>query len=172
MDVLSSKRIMNEYLSVADIIKIKRALEKSIQGIAHHYARDELIVNAEQETWMDTIHEQDTRQGARIEIQALHLALYNFLYNLTHKKEFIEQELQLKNRIHHDFWDGEKLADGLDDFTIRPNIFLAYYLYPDMLTNKEWKKCFQTIIPKLWLDWGGLATIDKSNPLFKSMSMS
>ncbi len=58
------------------------------------------------------------------------------------------------------------LADGLNDFTIRPNIFIAAYVYPELLTKEEWETCFENALESLWLEWGGLATIDKSNPLY------
>ena len=73
----------------------------------------------------------------------------------------------LKERIKSSFWDGNMLADGLHDFTIRPNVFLAYYVYPELLSEDEWKICFENALKKLWLEWGGLTTIDKENPLFK-----
>ena len=58
----------------------------------------------------------------------------------------------------------------MNDFTIRPNIFIAAYVYQELLTNKEWETCFNNALKYLWLDWGGLSTIDKSNPLFTSES--
>ncbi|MBI4244315.1 MAG: hypothetical protein HY606_09525 [Planctomycetes bacterium] len=62
------------------------------------------------------------------------------------------------------------LADGLGDFTIRPNIFITAYVYPELLTPKEWEECFDNSLKNLWLDWGGLATIDRNNSLFTNES--
>ncbi len=45
-------------------------------------------------------------------------------------------------------------------------MFIAAYVYPALLTNKEWEVCFNNILPKLWLEWGGLSTIDVSSPYF------
>ena len=70
------------------------------------------------------------------------------------------------------------LNDGYDcpmDSVIRPNIFLAYYIYPELLTSKEWVEVFDNALPKLWCDWdmgegvegGGLSTIDKTHPLYQ-----
>ena len=68
------------------------------------------------------------------------------------------------------FWNGNYLADGLynasRDETIRPNVFIAAYVYPSLLNNANWTKCFSYLLPKLWLDFGGLSTIDKSHHLF------
>jgi len=68
--------------------------------------------------------------------------------------------------VRAEFWDGKILADGLADWTIRPNVFLAAYLYPKLLSKEEWAQCFDNILPKLWLSWGGLATIDQTDSRF------
>jgi len=72
--------------------------------------------------------------------------------------------------VREKFWNKSYLADGLGDWTIRPNIFIAAYIYPELLTRSEWTTCFNTILPKLWLRWGGLSSIDKSHELFTAKS--
>lgn len=52
------------------------------------------------------------------------------------------------------------------DKTYRPNIFLACYLAQEILTKKEWEKVFDTHLEKLYLPWGGLASIDQTHTLF------
>jgi glycogen debranching enzyme len=59
------------------------------------------------------------------------------------------------------------LADGKSDFTIRPNIFIAYYISPEILSKKEWESVFDLALKKLWLNWGGITTIEKENELFQ-----
>ena len=122
--------------------------------------------NKDLETWMDTYYGNDTRSGIRIEIQALRLAMCKFAYELTNNTKYRDKELDLKSNVKEKFWNGKILADGLNDFTIRPNIFIAAHVYQELLTKKEWEKCFQNSLTSLWLDWGGLATIDKKNYLF------
>ncbi len=119
-----------------------------------------LVHNGPLETWMDTsVGDKDTRKGARIEIQALMLALARILG----EKEF-EKELLL--RVRETFWNGNYLQDGAGDPMIRPNVFVAAYVYPDLLSREEWESCFDTVLPKLWLSWGGLSSIDVNNELF------
>lgn len=118
-----------------------------------------LVVNGPLETWMDTSAGKDVRDGARIEVQALALVL-------AHALGEHEFERDLVQRVRETFWDGSCLHDGLNDPTARPNVFIAAYAYPDLLSRHEWEKCFDTVLPKLWLPWGGLASIDKSNELF------
>ena len=147
---------------------MKGQIEKSIIKLceADRQAGSDFAINGPQETWMDTVWGNDTRSGARIEIQALRLSMYRLAYELSGKDEFKELEQKLKEKVREKFWNGNILADGLDDWTIRPNLFIAAYIYPELLSKDEWSKCFETALPKLWLEWGGLATIDKDNPLF------
>jgi len=72
------------------------------------------------------------------------------------------------------FWNNEDsiLRDGIlkdesNDETIRPNVFIAYYIYPELLTKEEWARCFENVLKETWLEWGGISTISVNNPLFK-----
>lgn len=109
------------------------------------------------QTWMDSIK----RQQAPLELQCFKLGFCSQ-----------EQEKTLKKIVQEKFWNGNFLADGFNlssnaaDFTLRPNIFLAAYLYPTLLTKAQWTQCFQGTLKGLWLKWGGLATIDKTSPFF------
>ena len=128
--------------------------------------RDDLIYNNPKETWMDTEWNFDHREGFRIEIQCMFLNMLKLAYSLTRKEKYLKQEEKMKKLVREKFWNGSVLADGLDDWTIRPNIFIAAYIYPELLTIKEWELCFKNILPELWLEWGGITTIDKRHPLF------
>ncbi len=154
--------IKQEKLSRDEIEAVKKGLEKSINRLLENYTRDGLAFNRPGETWMDS----QERNGFRIEIQALRLLLYQMAFRLTNKKKYSKLEEQLREAVYQKFWNGRVLADGENDFTLRPNIFLAAYLYPNLLSNKEWLECFKNILAGLWLDWGGLSTIDKNNPSF------
>lgn len=107
------------------------------------------------ETWMDSIQ----RQRAPLELQCFLLGV-------------CPQDKALKKIVQEKFWNGKILADGfnpnsnLADFTLRPNIFLAAYLYPALLSETQWTQCFQNALKGLWLKWGGLASIDKTSPFF------
>lgn len=145
---------------------IRKKLLQSIGRLNNRYARNGLIFNEKNETWMDTSFNDDGRLGARIEIQALSLNMFKLAYRLTKNEKFLELESMLREVVREKFWNGKFLADGFNDFTIRPNVFIAAYVYPELLTKSEWIKCFENILPRLWCNWGGLTTIDKKNPLF------
>lgn len=126
--------------------------------------KDSLILNGSNETWMDSIN----REGVRIEVQALFLNIYKLLFKITGNERYKELEERLKERVRKEFWNGRLLADGLGDNTIRPNLFIAAYIYPKLLSKEEWSICFSNALDKLWLSWGGLSTVDKNNDLFCS----
>ena len=151
-----------------EIKKVAFHLEKTIDGLLKFHTQDDFDINGPRETWMDSDYENDTRQGARIEIQALRLNMYKSARQLTGKEKYRQLEKSLAGKVREKFFKPRFLADGLDDWTARPNIFIAYYVYPELLKAKEWEECFDGVLEKLWLDWGGLATIDKNHPLFCS----
>jgi glycogen debranching enzyme len=162
------KRIseMLDLFEKEEIEFIKQKLIESIYNIELNYMNDNLIKNKAKETWMDTEHLGDTRDGFRIEIQTLHLNMLNLAHLLTRNKYYLEKEITMKKKIKDIFLKNNILADGKNDLTIRPNIFIAYYVYPNLLEKEEWIKVFNLSIEKLWLEWGGFSTIDKSSYLF------
>ncbi len=143
-------------------------LEGCIASLRQNYEKSGLIYSGQLETWMDTAVADDTRQGFRIEIQALQLAMYRLALRLTGKKEYESLENQLAEKVRSGFWNDRILADGLGDFTARPNAFIAAYVYPELLSKAEWGVCFENLLKELWLPWGGIATISRSSPLFRS----
>jgi glycogen debranching enzyme len=160
-------RINELPLSLQEKHSVSQMLEKSISLIRKNYEKDGLICNRRQETWMDTTGgTNDAREGFRIEIQALQLSMYALAHKLTKKPEFKKLEEKLKEKVRKIFWNGRLLADGKDEFTVRPNIFIAAYVYPELLTEEEWSICFENALNELWLPWGGLSSISKDSPLF------
>lgn len=148
---------------------VKGQVEKSLKHQYEHYTDDNrFAVNKPQETWMDSVWGGDDRAGARIEIQALRLFMYKLAYELSGKKVFHDLGAELRDKVRKNFWNSRYLADGLGDWTIRPNVFIAAYVFPELLTQDEWKKCIRTVLSRLWLRWGGLATIDKKSSLYCS----
>lgn len=170
--ILKKEKLLDKYFSKNELFFIKEKAKESFEKLKKIYFFDDLFYNKRKETWMDTDKGNDPRDGARIEIQALHLSHLSFLkflckeLNDKNYKEFDKFEEFLKQNVRKNFFDGQILFDGKNDKTIRPNIFLAYYIYPELLKNSEWKTVFLNSIKSLWLDWGGFSTIDKNNSLF------
>lgn len=154
--------------TAAEIRKLKSALKKSIDGLLRFHSKNGFITNGKNETWMDTSFNDDGRRGACIEIQAMQLNMYRLMYKLSKEKTYLLLEKSLRQNVRKLFWNGSVLADRLNDYTIRPNIFIAAYVYSELLSKKEWEACMQNSLSRLWLEWGGLATIDKAHKNFHS----
>jgi glycogen debranching enzyme len=160
------KRISEAPLSQKQLELITARIVFPAENLADYWTKDNLALNYKKETWMDSTE----RKGARIEIQALRLVIYRFLYDLTKDQKYLTLVDMLKTEVIKKFWHSPILADGYEffkaDLTIRPNIFIAYYLYPSLLSKEDWELCFDNALDKLWLEWGGLSTIDKNNSYF------
>ena len=174
IQMLVSKKILDTYLSLSELVAVKRALEKAIHGLVHNHTIGGLVINNAQESWMDT--KPANRKGACIEVQALFLSMidmHNYIASITKSKQLFKGiEKEYKEKVREAFFDGETLYDSLTEEAasdaVRPNVFLAYYIYPGLLTKKEWKTVFDNTLKALWLDWGGLSTINHTNHLFKA----
>ncbi|MGV8087172.1 MAG: amylo-alpha-1,6-glucosidase [Candidatus Woesearchaeota archaeon] len=194
----------NNYFTLFDLNMIRERLKFSIKTMLKEHSKDGLIFNDKQETWIDTFNsetfDKDYREGFRIEIQALFLnmlklmnMLETYLANkyvkkndkmvkiVTHELNTNLMEKSMRQLVRDRFFkkvDGKMyLNDGYDSSlseVIRPNIFLAYYIYPQLLDTNEWIEVFDNALPKLWCEWnvtgqnlGGLSTIDKTHYLYQ-----
>lgn len=139
--------------------KSKDKLENALKSLKEKSENtDGFVVNKPKETWMDTIE----RSGVRLEVQCLKLNMLKLSGNAEAEKEFLA-------KARKEFWNGKILFDGIGDAALRPNIFLAYYTYPELLSADEWKKCFRNMVPNLWLQWGGISTLGRKAKSFSKM---
>jgi len=165
LDSMDENGLTKKYMSRRDMDLIRESLKKVVSQWIKYHMKDGFVVNGPKETWMDTDWEGDSREGARIEMQALFLACLRLLRKLD-KEDPLEKELA--ENVKKMFCTGKTFSDGLLDPAIRPNAFIAAYVYPELLSRKEWIKCLDNMIPSLWLEWGGFASIDKKNKMYTS----
>ncbi len=175
MKRLENKEGVYDMFMKEELHKIMNRLDEVINATREYHENNGFIVNDKLETWMDTFVDEDFREGARIEIQALQLRMYEFAKYLAEMlgedgERYEGMIEELANKVRENFFDGEKLADGVVggevDWTQRPNVFLACYVYPGLFSDEEWERIFDNALEHLWLDWGGLASISKDNELF------
>jgi glycogen debranching enzyme len=136
------------------------------QLAAHRMAGHGLIHSGHNATWMDTIG----RTGYRLEIQCMYGLLLELLYELTGDERHEQDRLRLLGKVKQQFWHDGYLKDGLADTSLRPNVFIAYLLQPDLLSNLAWQSCFDKALAALKTPWGGLASLDMSHPDFQPAS--
>ncbi len=161
------KRLREANYTVKDSTMLKRKTTEAAEFLLSNNGKEMLWRTSAQETWMDTSI-GGGRSGARIEVQAGMLCMLSAAAEITGNGKYNTKEKQMAQKVKKAFWNGKILFDGVQDPTIRPNVFVAAYLYPDLLTAKEWELCFENALKALWLPWGGLSTIDKSSPLFRA----
>ena len=142
-----------------DIVK---KFEKTVPKLLKERTQDGLAQNHANETWMDSLD----RSGACIEIQAGRLALYKLLYTETDNDQYKILLDDMVKAVKERFYRDGVLWDTADSKTVRPNVFLAFYLYPELMTNEEWEKCFDQILPELYLEWGGIASLSRKDEKF------
>jgi glycogen debranching enzyme len=166
-------KIQPDIITADKVIFAKNRLKFSIEQIMTHQTEEGLVECKNLESWMDTSYKDDIRGGYLIEIQALSLSMYKLMQficiitkNMPKYTVYKKLEEVTRLKVRQEFWKSPILYDKKNDPTIRPNIFLAYYIYPDLLTTEEWIRCFDNAIERLWLSWGGFTTIDKQHPLF------
>ena len=167
---------LNEFYSYDELILLKKKLEKIFDDFVRNNMKNGLIYSGKKETWMDTDFNDSGREGYCIEIQALTLAMIktlrglSLLTNTKPIKRYRDIETKLLLNTRKKFYKDGMIADYITDkdecFVQRPNIFLARYVYPHLFSNEEWKKAFEFALEKLWLNWGGLSSIDKTNENF------
>ncbi|MCO4781492.1 MAG: hypothetical protein KC646_04155 [Candidatus Cloacimonetes bacterium] len=142
-----------------------------VTRIEQNFLKDDLIISHEWETWMDTGDHRDKRDGFLIEIQVLHQRIHDLIALLaTHldiKAVKIDRISVIKDSFFHNFLYDRIDPHGKLDSISRPNLFICYYIYHQLLTRDEWEKCFDHIIPDLWLEWGGFASIEIGSELYQ-----
>ncbi len=160
LQALEKARVLKTFVTSKELAFVKQKLNAVLDSLFKTRFNEGVIVNLAGETWMDS----ESREGANIEIQALTLAVLKLNSKLSGKQDV--RELQLKVAVRRDFLKNRTIIDGKGHSEIRPNLFLAAYLYPELFTKQEWTDGFDRALDALWLDWGGLATIDKASPSF------
>lgn len=151
----------NRFFSVAEN-KLLLSAYIHIAKLLRDSLRDGLLFCDGSKTWMDSIKRSDFA----VEIQFLYAAFLKNFYTLTKNPQVLNSLNQLTQVVRREYYKDGMLYDGVNDRTIRPNIFLAYYYYPRILRESEWKKAVDLALDKLYLSWGGLATIDKTDHRF------
>lgn len=169
---LQSKKLLKAHFSTKELKDILKHCSDKLEKIEQEYMRHGLMYNDPLETWMDTSADGDVRDGFRIEIQALHVASYNLILYLSDildiKSEAISKKKErLVKNIRDNFYNGSYLFDGISDPIIRPNIFIAAYVAPDLLSKKEWILCFRKALKSLFMNYGGISTIDTKSSLYR-----
>lgn len=163
----ADKENISAYLFSNKFIKtFEDSLIKTLDFIEKYHIKGDLVYTEEHESWMDSSFGKDKRKGFLLEIQAMYMYLYKLAYALTGNEHYRNMENKIRIATVNNFYDSRLLYDDLENRFFRPNIFIAYYFYPEMLSYLQWRNVFDEAIRKLWLPWGGFTTIEKSSELY------
>ncbi len=146
-----------------ELKRIVGKLERSLGILEKDFLRDRLFVCRRQDTWMDSLTNE---QGAYIEIQALMRQMYELAYRLTKHPAWREKSVALREAIREQFVHEGIIYDDAAHQHIRQNAFLAYYIDPELFSAEEWEALFAGILPKLFCVWGGISSLDHTAPNF------
>jgi len=147
-------------------LDISKKMLSVIEDIQKNHMKQGLVYSYPHETWMDSVYDIDDRLGFNIEVQAMMIYLLSSAYKITGLEKYKNLEIELRKNVIKNFWNGLYLVDNTKNRWIRPNVFLAYYFVPNLLTDEGWKLCFDYAIKELWLSWGGFASIQRNSNLF------
>lgn len=114
------------------------------------------------ESWMDTLNRKYP-----IEIQFLAALSLKYMYEKFREEKYIKIYNKLIESIKKKYVFDNSLLDDIKNPSIRPNIFLSYYIYKDVFSKNDWEKFIDYSLRHLWLDWGGLSSISKFDTRFK-----
>ena len=176
---LEQRRELSAHFTADELTRILQQTRTILDALSKHRTAEGFLLSTPKATWMDTTTNEDDRgrEGVRIEIQCLLLRIYDLLLYLGRKtrqqrKELEEEQHKMQQVVRTHFFQGGQLCDGFHpdgslDERVRPNAFLTWYLFPDLFTKEEWRGVFDHALEDLWLPWGGLSSIGKTDPLFK-----
>jgi len=159
---LTEKNHLNEIFTREELKDIYNKLYSSFNKIATNYwdLNKELLKVKNGDSWMDTIE-----VDFPIDIQVQFLEFVNILeilsniLKLEENNKFAEFCFLLKNQIKNKFYSDYNLYQEAEKKQITSNIFLAYYIYPDLFTLDEWEKIIDNALLHLYNSWGSISTL-------------
>ncbi len=130
----------------------------------------ELVKIEPGEWWRDTI--KWIKYPLALQVATLNLisvlAILAKLLNKTIKcEEFLDLESIFKDKIREIYLRNNMLFDEAQEDIITNDVFLAYYLYPDLCYQEEWESIFEKSLQHLYLNWGGISSLSKFDSRFQ-----
>ena len=167
---LDEKKELEKYFSDDELNKIYDEFLKAFNNIVNVSwdKNEELLRVKKGDSWMDTI---EVNFPLDIQVQFLNFtSCLSFLAQILDRKEKIklnEFEFLLKSKIRSVYFRDGRLFQEKDEDKLTSNIFLAYYLYPDLLLNEDWERIFDNSLLLLTNETGLISTLSKKDTNFK-----
>jgi len=168
---LDKNNILDENLSKQDLKNIFSKLESSFNKIIENYwdKKEELLKVKFGDSWMDTIN---VEFPIDIQVQLLSFTsiLSFFAKNIESDEKFKhlnDFEGLLKSKIRKEYFRNNQLYQEKNQNTITSNIFLVYYLYPELFSKEEWEQIIDGALLVLTNSTGLISTLSNKDTNFR-----
>lgn len=163
---LTEKRELHEIFIEKELTEIYEKLSLAFNKIiTNNWDFDnELIKTKYAQSWMDTI---DVKYPLDMQVLLLEFtSVMGFLSQITSKKDtekYLDLENGLRDKIRTTYLKENTLYNDIDctEETHNCNVFLAYYIYPDLFQSAEWEKILDNSLKVMKTSWGGISSISK-----------
>lgn len=125
----------------------------------------ELIKVKYAQSWMDTI---EVNYPMDVQVQLLEFisfmaSLSNITKNKNDTEKYLDLEDGLRNKIVTTYVKNNTLYNDLNqtEETHNCNVFLAYYIYPNLLHKNDWEKIIDNALKAMKTSWGGVSSLSK-----------
>lgn len=151
ISILQKRNSMHEYFTEDEINEAINRLRKVLRFFLHK-SIDEILglENFSNEKYIICSH--------------MIVNMFNIMHKLTKDMLYKHTERRLRDEIRHTLWNNILLEKN--KLKITHVIFVAAYIYPDILSKPVWEKLFQKCLAGLWLEWGGVSTAEKHHKLY------
>ena len=122
--------------------------------------QDGLLPADENGNWLKSA----SREGSLIENQSFYAKILDVLTVLTDDDMYEFKKKRLIRAVRENL-DGAYLLDRKNSLEVRSNSFIAAFFAPELFKSTDLENTFDASLQKgeLWLAWGGLTTLSKSD---------
>ena len=169
---IEKEKGLNDLLYNGTIKLFYESLLKVFNGVMRkNWNSDKELLEVERgEWWRDTI--EWVKSPVALQVSMLNtistLAILSKMLGYTTKcEEFLDFENDFKLHIREIYMKNGLLVDEPETQIVTCDTFLAYYNYPDLCTQNEWKSIFKKTLSHLYLSWGGISSLSKHDSRFQ-----
>jgi len=138
LNKLCSRSKLYTYFSAEDVKTVAEIISSLTETLRQTYFKSGLTVN--------------TEHGNDLQSHALMLSIYNFAYALTKDPHYLRQEKDLREHTRDMLYDKVLKDDNPGQHLKKEDVrslFLTAYIYPILLDEDEWKRCFDGLLERM-----------------------
>ena len=132
---------------------------------------EELLKVKYADSWMDTV---EWKFPLEVQVQFMEFVSFlAFLSDLVGERgetdKYLDFEEGMREKIRVTYLKNWRLYNdvGLIEEVHNSNVFLAYYIYPDLFKREEWERIVDNALKVMRTSWGGISSVSKKASCFK-----